>query len=303
MLLRTRKPLLILITIILAVAGIFTYMLLKNDKTTQLDGPGKANQKSLVDAKTTNSLDGMKVNDKIDIHKIAGLGDEVLDERTYDQACGMPQSYLDKRYLGILKFELLPSDYKEGNPGVKNSISRYSGWMGGQYSCFFKGTYLKDFPKLKIVDTKNFTMAEFGHVTFSYPDIESFELQQKYNVEKKSGEVFLTTAPAPVAMMPLMELIPDPVPARVRVYAPLMPLAMVSAAAELLANVVTAASTKFTAAVPAPVSPMTTAPAPALTVMPGELVPKVKALTPGVPLMPPSSVVVPVLAKMREVAV
>lgn len=131
-----------------------------------------------------------KVKDEIYIHKIAGLGDEVRDERTYSQACQMPKDYLNKRYSGILKFESLPSDYKEANDGIRDPIYRYSNYMGGQYSCFFKGVYLKDFPDLKFLDNNNnFKMAEFDSISFDYPNIEGFELKQNYNTEKKSGEI------------------------------------------------------------------------------------------------------------------
>jgi len=141
------------------------------------------------DIKTIQPPMTQKTNGEIYIHKIAGLGDEVLDERTYNQACQMPKDYLDKRYLGILKFESLPSNYKEGNAGIKDSIYRYSNYIGGQYSCFFKGVYLKDYAKLKVLGSKNFIMAEFGNISFDYPDIEGFKLRQNYNAEKKSGEI------------------------------------------------------------------------------------------------------------------
>jgi len=151
--------------------------------------PFKKSSKYENDIKTMQPLMTQKTKGEIYIHKIAGLGDEVLDERTYNQACQMPKDYLDKRYLGILKFEPLPSNYKEGNAGIKDSIYRYSDYMGGQYSCFFKGVYLKDFADLKVLGSKNFRMAEFGNISFDYPDIESFELRQNYNAEKKSGEI------------------------------------------------------------------------------------------------------------------
>ncbi len=176
------KKSLIILTLVVIVALLFMFIKHHNQQPMN-------SQKTFGDTKTPSSLDAMRVNNEIYIHKIAGLGDEVLDERTYDQACEMPLNYLDKRYSGILKFERLPSDYKEANAGVRDSIHRYSEWMGGQYSCLFKGTYLKNFPQAKIIDNKNFVMAEFGQLSFSYPNIEGFEIKQNFNAEKKSGEL------------------------------------------------------------------------------------------------------------------
>ncbi|OGZ63966.1 MAG: hypothetical protein A2998_01265 [Candidatus Staskawiczbacteria bacterium RIFCSPLOWO2_01_FULL_37_25b] len=146
-------------------------------------------QKVMTENKIVNPLNAQKANDEIYIHKIAGLGDEFPDKRTYDEACQTPKIYLDKRYSGILEFELLESDYKEENAGIDNSIYRYQRYTGGQYSCFFKGTYIKKLPDFKSAGTKNFVMEEFGNITFEYPDIEGFELKQNYNAEKKAGEI------------------------------------------------------------------------------------------------------------------
>ena len=123
------------------------------------------------------------------IHKIVGLGDEVKDERSYEQACIEPQEYLDKRYKGILEFELLPSNYQEGNKGATGTIQRYSATEGGQYSCYFKGVYLKSFAEPKISNVKSFAMPEIVGISFNYPQIEGFELKQNYNADKKSGEI------------------------------------------------------------------------------------------------------------------
>jgi len=149
----------------------------------------KINQKAMENIKIVYQTRSQKSKGEIYIHKIAGLGDEVLYERSYSQACQMPKDYLDKRYLGILKFESLMSDYKEENLGIKDSIYRYSNHIGGQYSCFFKGTYLKDLPDLKVLGSENFRMAEFDDISFDYPNIDGFELMQDYNSEKKSGEI------------------------------------------------------------------------------------------------------------------
>lgn len=143
------------------------------------------------DIANTQTLKAQKINDEIFIHKIVGLGDEVPDMRTYEQACQIPQEYFDKRYAGILKFESLPSNYTEK---INDPIYRYSSYMGGQYSCFFKGVYLKDSPDLNILDNKKLKMyetsyTEFSNISFEYPDIEGFEVKQHYNVEKKSGEI------------------------------------------------------------------------------------------------------------------
>lgn len=134
-------------------------------------------------------LESQKENSKIYIHKIVSLGDEVLDDRTFYQLCSHAKDYLDKRYLGILKFNLLPNDYKEKNDGTINSVYRYSRSLGGQYSCPFEGVYLKDFSDLKILSIDTFDMMEFDNISFKYPKIEGFELKQKYNDEQKTGEI------------------------------------------------------------------------------------------------------------------
>lgn len=166
------------VIIILSAFSFYIYGYLK-------DAPNK----TMDDNKTIDSVSIRKENDEIYIHKIAGLGDEIPDKRTYDEACQTPKIYLDKRYSGILEFELLKSDYKEANAGIENPIYRYQRYTGGQYSCLFKGTYIKKFPDLKGVGTKEFVMPEFSGISFEYPDIKGFELQKNYNAEKKAGEI------------------------------------------------------------------------------------------------------------------
>lgn len=162
------KIILILVFLIIIIFSILTY---------------QQTQKSM----NTNNIN--KAEETIYIHKIAGLGDEVADSRTYEQACQEPQEYLNKRYKEILKFELLPSNYTEGNKGAIGAIQRYTASEGGQYSCYFKGTYLKSFTEPKILNVKSFAMSEISGVSFNYPQIEGFELKQNYNAEKKAGEI------------------------------------------------------------------------------------------------------------------
>lgn len=164
------------IIFILAASSFYAYGYLKDSQ-------------KIMDNTNFHQLSVKKVNDEIYIHKIAGLGDEVRDERTYEQACQSPKLGLDKRYAGILKFELQPSDYKEANAGVENPIYRYQRYTGGQYSCLFKGIYVKKFKDIKGLGNKGFDMAEFSDISFDYPDIEGFELRQNYNAEKEAGEI------------------------------------------------------------------------------------------------------------------
>ena len=59
-------------------------------------------QKVMTENKIVNPLNAQKANDEIYIHKIAGLGDEFPDKRTYDEACQTPKIYCKFVFLSLL---------------------------------------------------------------------------------------------------------------------------------------------------------------------------------------------------------
>ncbi|MDP2932698.1 MAG: hypothetical protein Q8N81_01035, partial [bacterium] len=123
------------------------------------------------------------------IHKIAGLGDEVYDDRSYVQACDPVVKNVNKRYEGIMKFDLLDSDYKENKTAPPGAYRR-SMYTGGQYSCLLGGKYEQGKKQeVGILSGEEFSLKEFPEIKFSYPVLEGYKNKITYNGEKKAGQI------------------------------------------------------------------------------------------------------------------
>ncbi len=129
----------------------------------------------------------IRMNYDIIIHKIVGLGDEVYDERGYEEACKSAQAYLDKRYAGIIKFYPLESDYEENS---NRSFYRRSCYVGGQYSCRFGGVYEeRRIRKPEVTGNAVFKSDKFKDVFFEFPQLAGFKAEIKYNAQKRAAEI------------------------------------------------------------------------------------------------------------------
>ncbi len=141
------------------------------------------------------------------LHKIAGLGDEVHDSRSYEEACQPKVQILNTRYTGIINFQLLSSDRAE-NEGAK--AFRRSAYMGGQYSCRFGGKFLSNAKvEPKAVGSQTFTMSHLVGLKFQYPVLEGYEIKTEYDEEKKAGLVMYVgkdkTKPAPTIVVQVFD--------------------------------------------------------------------------------------------------